>query len=348
MAGDSLQGDTSNMTIRPCAQQILVVALVAFLVMGCDSTPTDTPELATATAAPTPTEAQIQPVATPSLASGVEAALDKIQRFEDQNVAIVNGVEISWQEYEVILRQMLHSIDQQNAVNWNDPAMAQRLPQLQQQALGLVVDRFILRQVAAEQGISVDGAVFEAEVKAEKSRVLATDVYADWDDFLQRNGLTDETFKLVIHDTMLLNDLVEAQQVDTQSEQVDLAHIPVASEALAQEVLNKLQAGEAFADLAVEYSIDDETKDNGGDLGWFSREMLQDGLVDVVFSLQPGQFSGIVTTEHGYTIFQVLERGMREAEELVIRRRQQQVVGELVDAFKAQSTIEYLVNFETE
>src|SRR5690606_12682980 len=56
-----------------------------------------------------------------------------------------------------------------------------------------------------------------------------------------------------------------------QEEQVKARHILVATEKEAQEIKDKLAKGEDFAALAKEYSLDDSTKNNGGQLGFFNR-----------------------------------------------------------------------------
>jgi len=66
----------------------------------------------------------------------------------------------------------------------------------------------------------------------------------------------------------------------------------------------RLQAGEDFAELAEAY--DPLTM---GDLGWFPRGYLIDPKLDeVVFALEPGEYSGIVETSAGFHILQLIER----------------------------------------
>jgi len=92
-------------------------------------------------------------------------------------------------------------------------------------------------------------------------------------------------------------------------EQVHARHIVVDSPEIADLVLARLQEGTDFATLASEYSLDDSTAPNGGDLGFFPRGLLLSGEVEeAAFELAVGATSGVVPSTFGYHIIQVLER----------------------------------------
>ena len=75
---------------------------------------------------------------------------------------------------------------------------------------------------------------------------------------------------------------------------------------LAQEIKQKLAAGEDFTSLAVVYSDDTGSKAQGGELGWFSKgQGLVQEFEDAAFALQVGQISDPVLTQFGYHIIQV-------------------------------------------
>ena len=70
----------------------------------------------------------------------------------------------------------------------------------------------------------------------------------------------------------------------------------------AQEVLDKLNAGEvSFEDAAKEYS-EDGSAENGGDVGWDKLTTFVTEYQDALSQLSPGQMSGIVETTYGYHI----------------------------------------------
>jgi peptidyl-prolyl cis-trans isomerase SurA len=65
-----------------------------------------------------------------------------------------------------------------------------------------------------------------------------------------------------------------------------------------QMVANRLDSGDDFATLAMNYSEDPETSGNGGDLGTVPESSLRNtdpGTRDAVLKLKPGQYSSIIT-----------------------------------------------------
>lgn len=81
--------------------------------------------------------------------------------------------------------------------------------------------------------------------------------------------------------------------------------------AKALEKINKvkdlLASGEDFATLARKYSDDGSARD-GGDLGWTQRGSFVPEFEAAAFQLEVNQTSGIIQTEYGYHILQLLER----------------------------------------
>ncbi len=110
---------------------------------------------------------------------------------------------------------------------------------------------------------------------------------------------------------------------------------------LAQDIKAKLDAGADFAELAKEYSEDPGSKDQGGDLGWFTRGKMVPEFEEAAFSLEPGQISEPVKTAFGYHIIQVLERDPNHPrDEADIQRDKQQCFEEWLAKRRAEAKIE--------
>jgi parvulin-like peptidyl-prolyl isomerase len=331
----------------------LVLVVVAALMTCCGSTPEPT-------AAPTPTtgavvdpteraaQSQIPTVEPqPTAAIGVEAALSYIPRLEGEVLATVNGQDVTWEEYEPLLLQALSVVVQNYNIDWSDPAMQQRLQDLQADALEEMVNRKLLEQMAEEQNLLPSDEDLEAELEVAKAEILGSGQYASWEAFLEQFRLTDELFRQMYRNTLLMRKLMAEQDVATSEEQVELAHIAVSDEGVALAVVQELKAGRDFADLAAQYSEDAETKDKGGELGWFSRGGMPPEIEQAAFSLRPGEFSDPIEQTGGYVIILVLAREMRDLDDNMLQAKQLEAIMVQVEALRAEADIEYLVDLTT-
>lgn len=80
-----------------------------------------------------------------------------------------------------------------------------------------------------------------------------------------------------------------------------------AQESNARSVLEKIDAGGSFEQLAQEFSDDTVTAEKGGDVGFFSSGEMVRAFEETAFSLQEGEVSGIVRSEFGFHIIKVEE-----------------------------------------
>jgi peptidyl-prolyl cis-trans isomerase SurA len=77
---------------------------------------------------------------------------------------------------------------------------------------------------------------------------------------------------------------------------------------LMQKVLDSIRAGGDFAEFAKRYSTDPGSAASGGDLGWEKRGVFVREFEETVFGLKEDDISGIVKTQFGFHIIQLLGR----------------------------------------
>lgn len=91
-------------------------------------------------------------------------------------------------------------------------------------------------------------------------------------------------------------------------EEVSARHILVTGEDEAKAVIAELDKGADFATLAKQKSTD-PAKDNGGDLGFFSRESMVPEFADAAFKLGKGEYTKVpVHSEFGWHVIKVDDR----------------------------------------
>ncbi|REJ37582.1 MAG: foldase [Bacillota bacterium] len=196
-----------------------------------------------------------------------------------------------------------------------------------------VLDEMILiklvRQQAAQRGVEVSEDDVAAQLAAIEEDVGGPEQLKS---VLQMYNMTYDDLKQQVNLNLLLRALVAPEIEVTedeirsyfdenrerlgQPEQVRARHILVETEEQAKELKERLEAGEDFAALAKEHSIDRGSAARGGDLGWFGRGVMVEPFEKAAFSLKPGEVSDPVQTDFGYHLILVEER--REAREAVL------------------------------
>jgi len=121
-----------------------------------------------------------------------------------------------------------------------------------------------------------------------------------------------------------------------------------AANAKAEDILKRLQKGEDFSELATLFSDGAHAKD-GGSIGYVSKGQLKKELDDVVFSLNAGEISQIVTSETGYHIFMVVDRkegimlSLEDAHDkirdILYRQKASEKLDKLMEGFKKNAYI---------
>lgn len=246
-----------------------------------------------------------------------------------QIVARVNGEEISLQVYERTLARY-----QQQQFQAADP-MA-----LRASVLNALIEQALIDQAAAAEQISVTDAEIEAELAQNAGLAGSPEAWQEW---LSSNSYTEAEFRETLRETLITSRVRDSltQTLNGNVLQVHARHILVTDQTAANDVMTRLQNGEDFAALAAQYSNDVTTREQGGDLGWFtSEELLEPSLAQIAFNLTPGAIAGPVATSLGYHIIQTLERGERPVPEEKLPVLAQTRFENWLASLKASATIE--------
>ncbi len=160
---------------------------------------------------------------------------------------------------------------------------------------------------------AVDAAGYQ-KLMADQVKNLGTNV-----------GMDEAAYRKLVLDNLLRTKLFDdvTKDMKPEEDQVWARHILVKTAADAANVEKRLKAGEDFAALAKELSIDTGTKDKGGDLGWFGKGAMLPAFETAAFALPVGQISDPVETTYGYHIIQVIGHEVRPISDSTFQQNKQ-------------------------
>lgn len=337
--------------------------VVMFALAACEQAPASTaptaqpaaPTIVSSSAAPmtTPTTASIK-VGTPAPASS-SAASTQLPKgaltcpalaplpANTPLAARVNGIGISLDLYN---RQVAQAQEAMIKNFGTDPKSAQgqeTIKSLKQQVLDQLINDIVITQYADARKIKVT----DDDLNVRLAQMIQDAGSVDkLNEYMNKNQLTLADLCALVRNQLLgeavLNDVTAP--IPTQGEQVQVRHILVETPALAQTMRDRARKGEDFAALAKQYSKDETSKANGGDLGWVPRGVLDPQLEAVIFEIPVNQVSDVVTTQFGYHVAQVLAKEKsRPLPPEVIQNVRQDAFLKWLRAFRETLKIERLV-----
>ena len=278
-----------------------LLALLLLLPAACRQDPATTGE--TATAAPA-----IQATLPPPVAAS-STPIPPTPTPTEPLAAQVNGQPITLAAFE---REMARYAAGQTAAGAPaaDPAAATT------QVLDALIDRELILQAAVAEGVVVTDDAVETRL-AELQAVYATP--AEFDAWLASVGYTIEEFRAALAAELVTGEMVArlTAGVPDTAEHVRARYIQMDDAALAQSVLDRARAGDDFAFLAEQNSVDRVTGEIGGDLGYFAAgSLLVPEVEAAAFALQPGEVSDViaVTNSAGATTYYIIQVTEREAD----------------------------------
>ncbi len=234
----------------------------------------------------------------------------------DTVVATVNGAEIT-------LGQMIMA-------RTTLPEQYQALPD--EVLFNGILDQIIQQSVLAQTAEGELPTRIKIALENEQRALLAADVIES----ILTDAVTDETLQRAYEETFATAE---------PSREWNASHILVETEEEATALIERLDAGESFADLAQEASSDSSAA-NGGELGWFTSGMMVPEFEAAVIALEVGEVSAPVQTQFGWHVVTMNDTRLRDVpplEEVTDQLRPQlerEAVQARLDALTAAATVE--------
>jgi peptidyl-prolyl cis-trans isomerase SurA len=299
------------------------------------------PSSSSAQVNPLGASAQVRPLAPPAPTQGLRAPASPV--LIDRVVAIVNR--------EVITASELARRQKQFELNLRRQGIALPSPAvLREQVLDRMINDRALLQLARESGIRVDDQMLDRSITriADQNGMNVAGLRNQ----LESEGISFASFRQDIREEIMLTRLREREvdnrlqisdsEVDTflaaqgQSIQrveewkvaqilVRVSENPTKEElAAAQEKLKRvedaLRGPRTFAAVAKELS-DAPDRDQGGSLGWRTRDRLPALFLDAVANLKPGETAKAVRSPNGFHVLQLEDkRSALRTQEVAVHR----------------------------
>jgi len=172
------------------------------------------------------------------------------------------------------------------------------------------IDDDQLREALRAQGMSM--ATYRADLKRQLLRFRVLNIAVG-----SRVNVSDEEVKAYYERHMKGAANVQVRASHIFIAIPDGADLATASEkeAQAKKILERAKK-EDFAKLAREVSDDAATRAEGGDLGFFGRDMLPKPIEELVFAMQPGEVRGPVRADRGFHVIKLVDRKIKDAKPL--------------------------------
>lgn len=232
-------------------------------------------------------------------------------------IATINGEVLSRVAFERLLAREAQPME------GNGPRTPDQVEPYKEALLETLIERTLLLQAAAAAGVSVTPEEVDRRVLALASEYPA----GTFDEALAKSQtsraalkrstrdqlITEKLLALEVHSRVAVTEeqirqYYEEHTADfVEPEQVHAQQIVVKGLDEAKRVQQQLWQGKKFSDLARRYSLSPDAR-VGGDLGFFARGNMPPAFDEVVFKLNAGGTSEVVSTEYGFHLFRVIEK----------------------------------------
>ncbi len=266
---------------------------------------------------------------------------DKTQVNADRVIVTINGTEVTQSQIDRIVEPQLASFAQngqtvneeaQNKFRQNvlNEIMKEQLINMAISSSGIdITDEQIntrLTEIAAGQNKTPEEFLRQAakqgfatsQVQQQLKRGISFDKLLETETDIKSLAVSEEDAKLCYDNNIekfIVPRQIRASHILFGTGQRDADGNPLQADqqadaqfkSNAEQVAKEIKAGADFEELVRKYSVC-QTKNNGGDLGYFSqRSDLDKDFLKVAFNMNKGQISEVVKTQFGYHIIKITD-----------------------------------------
>jgi peptidyl-prolyl cis-trans isomerase C len=178
------------------------------------------------------------------------------------------------------------------------------------QVLDEVIDQKLLAAEALKRKLDKD-PLAQRRLAAARERILG--------DMLVESVVSD-----AVNDNAVRGLYQEQLKLAKRSEEIHARQIVLATQAEGEAVRKLLAAGASFEALAMERSSDPATRFNGGDLGYFTTDVMPEAYEGALKSAKVGEIVGPFQIETGWALVKVEDR--REEQPITLEAARPQIV----------------------
>ncbi len=255
----------------------------------------------------------------------------KVTDFFKLPIALVNNQKILYNEF----------IDQYQALTKANQGLSDKnLEELKTNIIAQLISNEIVNQEFKKFNLKyTDEEINQAfELQAKNSQMSEQEFEKQLQDHY---GFGVEKFKQVailpiLKEEKLMQAVIKADNLDEKykANMVKVKHILITNkeneaeaEKLAKEIIDRINKGEDFSELAFQYTEDPGTKMTGGELGWQNSDFFVPEFKDAVLKMNVGEISSEpVKTQFGYHIIKLEDKGNYSYNNYIMDKLNQAIV----------------------
>ncbi|PZR34999.1 peptidyl-prolyl cis-trans isomerase [Caulobacter segnis] len=203
------------------------------------------------------------------------------------------------------------------------------------QRLDEVIDQKLLAAEAIKRKIDKE-PVAQRRLAAARERILG-------------DMLVEGVVEKAVTEDAIRKLYAEQQKLSKRSEEIRARQIIVGNQAEAESVKKLLASGASFDALAMERSTDQATRFNGGDLGYFTLDVMPEAYGVALKDAQKGALVGPFAAEGGWVLVKVEDKRVEEpitleaARPQIVRFLTYDQVRDILEKLRGSAKVEMLI-----